>query len=118
MNWDAIIDNGLKIVAVFALVLLNGFFVAAELALVRVRDTQLAALVAKGNRRAKIAREIVGNIDGYIGATQFGITIASMALGVVVAGVSPFAQPVVFGDENQCAGNPAHGGDPGRIFRQ
>jgi CBS domain containing-hemolysin-like protein len=84
MNWDAIIDNGLKIVAVFALVLLNGFFVAAELALVRVRDTQLAALVAKGNRRAKIAREIVGNIDGYIGATQFGITIASMALGVVV----------------------------------
>src|SRR5438045_2817422 len=67
MNWDAIIDNGLKIVAVFALVLLNGFFVAAELALVRVRDTQLAALVAKGNRRAKIAREIIGNIDGYIG---------------------------------------------------
>jgi CBS domain containing-hemolysin-like protein len=84
MNWDAIIDNGLKIVAVFALVLLNGFFVAAELALVRVRDTQLAALVAKGNRRAKIARDIIGNIDGYIGATQFGITLASMALGVVV----------------------------------
>jgi CBS domain containing-hemolysin-like protein len=84
MNWNAIIDNGLKIVAVFALVLMNGFFVAAELALVRVRDTQLAALVAKGNRRAKIARDIIGNIDGYIGATQFGITLASMALGVVV----------------------------------
>src|SRR4051795_1253154 len=84
MNWDAIIDNGLKIVAVLALVLLNGFFVAAELALVRVRDTQLEALVAKGNRRAKVARNIIGNIDAYIGATQFGITLASMALGVVV----------------------------------
>ena len=84
MNWDAITDNGLKIVAVFALVVLNGFFVAAELALVRVRDTQLEALAAKGNRRARVARNIVGNIDAYIGATQFGITLASMALGVVV----------------------------------
>jgi len=84
MNWDALIDNGLKIVAVLALVILNGFFVAAELALVRVRDTQLEALIAKGNRRAKLARNIVRNIDAYIGATQFGITLASMALGVVV----------------------------------
>src|SRR3954470_1690876 len=84
MNWEAITDNGLKILAVFALVLLNGFFVAAELALVRIRDTQLEALVAKGNRRAKVARNIIGNIDAYIGATQFGITLASMALGVVV----------------------------------
>jgi len=84
MNWDALTDNGLKIVAVFALVLLNGFFVAAELALVRVRDTQLESLAAKGNRRARLARTIVGNIDAYIGATQFGITLASMALGVVV----------------------------------
>ncbi len=84
MNWDALIDNGLKIVAVLALVVLNGFFVAAELAMVRVRDTQLEGLAAKGNRRAKIARDIIGKIDAYIGATQFGITLASMALGVVV----------------------------------
>jgi CBS domain containing-hemolysin-like protein len=84
MNWDAFIDNAWKIVAVFALVVFNGFFVAAELALVRVRDTQLEALASKGNRRAKVARNIVANIDAYIGATQFGITIASMALGVVV----------------------------------
>src|SRR5437763_16623419 len=84
MNWDALIDNGLKIVAVLALVLLNGFFVAAELALVRVRDTQLESLATKGNRRAKVARNIIGNIDAYIGETQFGITLASMALGVVV----------------------------------
>jgi CBS domain containing-hemolysin-like protein len=84
MNWNALIDDGLKIVAVLALVVLNGFFVAAELALVRVRDTQLAALAAKGNRRAIVARNIIAHLDAYIGATQFGITLASMGLGVVV----------------------------------
>src|SRR5438552_2158749 len=84
MNWDALINDGLKILAVLALVLLNGFFVAAELALVRIRDTQLDTLAAKGNRRAKTARHIIANIDAYIGATQFGITLASMGLGVVV----------------------------------
>jgi CBS domain containing-hemolysin-like protein len=74
----------LKIVAVLVLVLTNGFFVAAELALVRIRDTQLAALAAKGNRRAKTARHINAHIDTYIGATQFGITLASLGLGVAV----------------------------------
>lgn len=84
MNNNTLIDDGLKILAVFALVVLNGFFVAAELAMVRIRETQLEALAAKGNRRAKVARSVVENIDAYIGATQFGITLASMALGVVV----------------------------------
>lgn len=84
MNDNTLIDDGLKILAVLALVVLNGFFVAAELALVRIRDTQLEALAVKGNRRAKVARSVVENIDAYIGATQFGITLASMALGVVV----------------------------------
>lgn len=84
MKSDALTDDGLKILAVLALVVVNGFFVAAELALVRIRDTQLEALVLKGNRRARIARSIIGNIDAYIGATQFGITLASMALGVVI----------------------------------
>jgi len=74
----------LKILALLALVLLNGFFVAAELALVRIRDTQLEALVAKGNRRAKMARHIINHIDAYISTTQFGITLASMGLGVAV----------------------------------
>ena len=84
MNWNELPDDGLKILAVIALVLLNAFFVAAELALVRVRATQLDPLAAKGNRRAKVARSIIANIDAYIGATQLGITLASMALGVVV----------------------------------
>jgi len=64
--------------------LFNAFFVAAELAFVRIRDTQLATLAEKGNRRARTARYIIAHIDAYIGATQFGITLASMALGVLV----------------------------------
>lgn len=84
MNDGTFMSDGLKILAVIVLVVLNGFFVAAELALVRIRDTQLEALVVKGNRRAKVARGIIENIDAYIGATQFGITLASMGLGVVV----------------------------------
>jgi len=78
------IQDGFKLLAVAALVLANAFFVAAELAFVRIRDTQLASLAEKGNRRARTARHIVAHIDSYIGATQFGITLASMALGVLV----------------------------------
>ena len=84
MTWNEAIDDAFKLLAVAALVLFNAFFVAAELALVRIRDTQLAPLAAKGNRRARTARHIVAHIDSYIGATQFGITLASMALGVLV----------------------------------
>ncbi len=84
MNPDLIIHNGVNLLAVVLLVLLNAFFVAAELALVRIRDTQLAALAARGNRRAKMALHILSHIDTYISTTQFGITLVSMALGVVI----------------------------------
>ena len=84
MSWNDFMQDALKLLAVVVLVLLNAFFVAAELALVRIRDTQLDALVARGNRRAKKARHIIAHIDAYIGATQFGITLASLALGVAV----------------------------------
>ena len=84
MSWNDAMNAGLKLLAVVALVLFNAFFVAAELAFVRIRDTQLAPLAAKGNRRARTARHIVAHIDAYIGATQLGITLASMALGVLV----------------------------------
>ena len=95
MNWDALTHDGLKLLAVVALVALNAFFVAAELALVRIRDTQLAALAARGNRRARRARHILAHIDAYISTTQFGITLASMALGVLVEPVfRALLQPV------------------------
>ncbi|MGC9941560.1 MAG: hemolysin family protein [Verrucomicrobiota bacterium] len=74
----------LKILAVASLVLLNAFFVAAELALVRIRDSQLASLAAGGNRHAQAARHIIAHLDSYISATQFGITLVSIGLGVAV----------------------------------
>jgi len=69
------------------LVLLNGFFVAAEFALVRVRGSQIEIKVKAGSRVAKITRSIMSNLDGYLAATQLGITIASLGLGVIGEGV-------------------------------
>ena len=63
------------------LVALNGFFVAAEFALVKVRPTQLEPLVDEGNHRAKLARHMLRHLDAYLSATQLGITLASLALG-------------------------------------
>ncbi|MCI0534410.1 MAG: hemolysin family protein [Verrucomicrobiales bacterium] len=70
-----------KLMAVIALVLLNGFFVAAEFALVKVRATQLDPMASRGSRRARVARQVIGHLDAYLSATQLGITIASLALG-------------------------------------
>ena len=81
MNWDLVITIALKIVVVVVLVLLNGFFVAAEFALVKVRSTQLDPLIAKGHRRARVARHLMNNIDAFLSAAQLGITLTSLGLG-------------------------------------
>ena len=73
----------LLILAVGVLVFLNGFFVAAEFALVKLRDTQLEPLVVAGQRRARMARHLLKNLDGYLSACQLGITLASLSLGYV-----------------------------------
>jgi CBS domain containing-hemolysin-like protein len=65
------------------LVFMNGFFVAAEFAIVKVRESQLELEARAGNLAAILARKIVGNIDGYLAATQLGITLASLGLGWV-----------------------------------
>jgi CBS domain containing-hemolysin-like protein len=70
-----------KTLLVLGLVLLNAFFVAAEFALVRIRGTQLDGLVAKGHRRARVARSIITHLNAYLSATQLGITMASLGLG-------------------------------------
>jgi CBS domain containing-hemolysin-like protein len=62
-------------------VLLNGFFVLAEFALVKVRATRIEELARKQDRRAVIAREMVAHLDNYLAATQLGITVASLGLG-------------------------------------
>ena len=63
------------------LVVLNGFFVAAEFAMVRVRGSQIEIKAKTGSHLAKTTRGILRNLDGYLAATQLGITIASLALG-------------------------------------
>jgi len=71
----------IKILAVFGLVLVNSFFVAAEFALVKVRSTRLQQLAAEGHLRARYAQRVVSKLDAYLSATQLGITLASLGLG-------------------------------------
>jgi len=65
----------------FLLVSFNGFFVAAEFAIVKVRSSQLEIKVKEGNRIAILSKHIVTHLDGYLAATQLGITLASLGLG-------------------------------------
>src|SRR5216110_184474 len=79
--WDAPIILFSKLLVIAALVGLNGFFVACEFAIVKVRASQLDALAEEGNTRALFARHVRSHIDAYLSATQLGITLASLALG-------------------------------------
>ena len=74
---------GFQIFLTFFLVVLNGFFVAAEFAIVKVRASQIEIKVKTGNRIARIAKHITQHLDGYLAATQLGITLASLGLGWV-----------------------------------
>lgn len=72
---------GLDILITFLLVFFNSFFVAAEFAIVKVRASQLEIRVKEGNRFAILSKHIVSHLDGYLAATQLGITLASLGLG-------------------------------------
>ena len=80
LTWQGVLA---RIAAVLALVLLNGFFVAAEFALVGARRSKLQEMTDAGDRLSKLALKALDNLDRYISATQLGITIASLALGWV-----------------------------------
>lgn len=71
----------ISLTLVLFLVLLNGFFVSAELALVKVKGSRIDALVEEGHRQAKLVQDILKNLDGYISACQFGVSIMSIGLG-------------------------------------
>jgi CBS domain containing-hemolysin-like protein len=75
------LTNAVQIVAALLLVLLNGFFVAAEFSLARARTTRLEQLAEQGRGTAVLAREQVQHIDRYLAACQLGITLASLGLG-------------------------------------
>lgn len=65
----------------FLFVLANGFFVASEFAIVKVRSTQITELAEQGSIRAKMAKKLIRHLDAYLSATQLGITLSSLALG-------------------------------------
>lgn len=71
----------LDIFVTFFLVFLNGFFVAAEFAIVKVRASQLELKAKEGNHVAALSKKIVANLNRYLAATQLGITLASLGLG-------------------------------------
>lgn len=72
---------GLSLFLVICLVFLNGFFVAAEFAMVKVRGSRITTLVSEGNGKARFASRLTGNLDAFLSACQLGITLASLALG-------------------------------------
>lgn len=72
-----------RLLLALLLVLLNGFFVAAEFSIVKVRYSQIQLKAAEGDSMAKQAEHIIKHLDEYLSATQLGITLASLALGWV-----------------------------------
>ncbi|CAN5138179.1 hemolysin family protein [soil metagenome] len=69
------------------LVLLNGYFVAAEFALVRSRRTRLEAMVRHGDKFARLALKATSNISGLMSASQLGVTLCSLGVGWVAQSV-------------------------------
>ncbi len=72
---------GVNLVIIALLVFMNGFFVAAEFAMVKVRGSRIDALVQEGNKRASLATHLTNHLDAYLSACQLGITLASLGLG-------------------------------------
>ena len=85
-----------KILTAVLLVLVNGFFVAAEFALVKIRLSRIEQMVAEGRMFAKTARWLAQRLERSLSACQLGITMASLALGAVgEAALEPWITPVL-----------------------
>jgi CBS domain containing-hemolysin-like protein len=95
----------LRILAVFLLVIANGFFVTSEFAIVSVRRMRIATLAESGNRRARRLLAFKDNLGAYISATQLGVTLSSLALGWV--GESTLAELLAPSFEQLAASLPA-----------
>jgi len=89
-------DIVIKLLVVLALVITNGFFVATEFALVSVRRSRIESLVDEGVSRARPVLNALHDLDGFVAATQLGITIASIGLGWVgEPAIAAFLDPVL-----------------------
>ena len=78
---DEFIADAIKLFLVVLLVLLNGFFVAAEFAVVKIRSSRIETLINEGNTRAHYAKKLTDHLDVSLSVTQLGITLASLGLG-------------------------------------
>ena len=85
-----IFGNTLEGVMIVALILANGFFVATEFALVKVRVSQLQPLAKKGGWRVRLALRATNHLGAMLSASQLGVTLASLGLGWVG---EPFSRP-------------------------
>ena len=91
-----ITDIFINIFIIAFLLFVNGFFVAAEFALVKVRKTRLEQLSNDGNTNAKTALKLVNNVNKMLAAAQLGVTIASIALGwVAEATIVQLVSPII-----------------------
>lgn len=78
---EGLLWSVIKVLIALLLVGINGIFVAAEFAMVKVRKTRLAELADNGSRRAQTALDVSSKLDAYLSACQLGITLASLGLG-------------------------------------
>ena len=94
----------LKLTMVLFLVFMNGFFVAAEFAIVKIRSSRLETLIQEGNKRAKYAKVLTDHLDASLSVTQLGITLASLGLGwigepVVAYMMDPLIEAIGLSDD-------------------
>jgi CBS domain containing-hemolysin-like protein len=88
--------SSFNLLVALVLVALNGFFVAAEFALVRVRESRIVQLEQEGSARARVVHDALRELDAYLSVCQVGITVASLALGWVgEPAVAHFIAPVL-----------------------
>ena len=84
-----------QLLIIAGLIFVNGFFVAAEFALVKVRTSQIEQLAEQGNWAAKLTSKTLDHLDAYLSASQLGITVASLALGYEIDKVVRSLEPAL-----------------------
>jgi CBS domain containing-hemolysin-like protein len=90
--------TAILLILVLLLVLVNGFFVAAEFAIVRSRRSRIEQLAEEGNRRARLALEQIDHVDVYVATSQVGITLASIGIGFLgEPAVAELIEPLIEG---------------------
>jgi CBS domain containing-hemolysin-like protein len=90
--------TALLLIAVLALVFVNGFFVAAEFAIVRSRRPRVEQHAKEGDKRARTALEVIDHVDEYVATSQVGITLASIGIGFLgEPAIADLIEPIIAG---------------------